>query len=450
MNARREEMRALRRLALPIIATNLGTMLMGMVDTMMVGHLGDGQSLAAVVLANVWISGTMLLGMGIVFGMDPIVTRAHGARDAERMGLALQRGVVIALVIGVLLAGLWTYSDTFLLALGQDPATAQLAHEYTQAQLWTAPFFMVFVALRQYLQGRGILAPVLWVTVIANVFNALFNWTLIYGKLGMPAMGLVGAGVATALTRGLMLAGLLAMVFALRLQRGAWVPWSRRALEPSGIWEVLHYGIPTGVQLSLEIWAFGYSTLMAGRLGNLSAAAHGVVLNMASMTFMVPLGISLAAVTRVGNLIGQGRTERAQTTAWVAFALGAAVMVLAATFFLAARSWLPTLYTTDLEVVALCATILPIAAAFQIFDGVQVVGSGILRGMGQTRPAAVFNLVGYWFLALPIGHWMAFETDLALRGVWWGLVIGLAVVAVCLLAWVHRRGPAHMAARAGR
>lgn len=440
------EIRALTSLALPIIATNLGQMAMGVVDTLMVGRV-DKEALAAVTLGNVWINGTMMFAMGIVFGMDPVVTQAHGAKDRERGALVLQRGIVVALGVGIVLALSWIFTERFLVAMGQDPVIAAEAHRYTWVQSPSIPLFMVFVALRQSLQGRGILAPTLIVMVSANVFNVVANWALIFGHMGFPALGAEGAGIATAATRAVMFVALVATVMFWRLHAEAWVPWSRRALVPAGWLEILRYGVPVAFQLGLEIWAFAGATLMAGMLGTLDVAAHAIVLNMASVSFMVPLGISLGAVTRVGNLIGASEPDQAQRSAWVAFGMGAGVMLVFGALFAGLRDWLPTLYTDEREVVLACAAILPIAAAFQVFDGIQVVGSGILRGMGQIVPAAVFNLIGYWVFALPLAWWMAFGRESGLAGVWWGLALGLAAVAFMMLWWVQRRGPSRVHAR---
>jgi len=206
---------------------------------------------------------------------------------------------------------------------------------------------------------------------------------------------------ATSSTRALVLGLLLLWVWVFSLHRGAWLPWSRDALRPAALRAVLGVGLPVALQVSLEIWAFSAATLLAGRLGATAAAAHTIALNMAALAFMMPLGISQGAVTRVGNLLGASRPRAAQIAAWVATGLGASVMTLSAIAFVSLRDWLPTLYTPDAGVVLLCASILPIAAAFQIFDGTQVVGCGVLRGMGRTRPAAWFNLLGYWILGLP-------------------------------------------------
>jgi MATE family multidrug resistance protein len=421
--------------------TQVGAMMLGVVDVLMVGQLGVHE-LDAAALGNVWLFGTMIFGMGIVFGLDPIVTQAHGGRDHARVALALQRGLVIAVLVSIPITALWWLTEPALEALGQAPDLAVAADDYVVLQIPSLPMFLAFNALRQYLQGRGIVAPSLWVMVLANGFNVLANWVLIFGNLGAPALGLEGAGIATALTRGFLLVALVGWTWAAGLHREAWVPWSRRAFELRGLWEILGHGLPVGTQYALEVWAFQIATLMAGRIGPEALAAHTIVINMASLSFMVPLGLSLGAATRVGNLIGAGAHHAAQRTAWIAFALGAGIMLVSATAFVLFREAIPALYTDDASVIALAATIFPIAAAFQVFDGTQVVGGGVLRGMGKTRPAALFNFMGYYLWALPIGWWFAFGLDMGLAGIWWALCVGLATVAVLLLLWVRRYGPA--------
>lgn len=435
------EVRLLAVLAAPIVVTQLGTMLMGVVDMLMVGSLGR-DALAGAALGSVWTMGTLVLGMGLVLGIDPILTHAHGAGDGRAVGLAVQRGLVVAVLVSGPIALLWLLAEPVLVLAGQKPALARMAHDYVVAQLPSVVGFLGFMVLRSYLQGRSIVAPALWITLLANVFNALLNWVLIFGHLGMPAMGLTGAGVATGVTRLLMCGALAWWIWGAGLQRGAWTPWSRAALAPAGLLEVVRYGAPVGVQLGLEMWAFQFATLLAGWLGEVELAAHTIVINLASLAFMVPLGISMAAVTRVGNLIGAGDRRGAQRAAWVALGLGGGVMGGSAIVFMATGDLLPRQYNDDPAVLLVATALLPIAGAFQIFDGTQVVGGGILRGMGRTRPAALFNLLGYYGLGLPVAWWLAFETGMGVAGIWWGLTLGLMVVAALLLAWVGIRGPA--------
>ena len=392
-----------------------------------------------------WIWGKLHFAMGILFGIDPIVAQAHGARDGPRAAFALQRGLVLAACLSVPLALSWLATEEFLRATGQDPALAAAAERYTLLQIPSIPFFLAFLTLRQFLQCREIVRPALWVIVAANVVNFFGNWALIFGHLGLPALGLEGAALATSLSRAACLVGLLALIARFDLMQGAWLPWSRRAFEWRGVLEILRLGMPVGVQVALEAWAFSGAALLAGRIGTEALAAHTIVLNMAALSFMMPLGIGLAAVTRVGNLIGARRPDDAQRAAWVALALGAGVMAASAAVFLAFRDALPRLYTADLAVVALATGILPIAAAFQVFDGVQVVACGVLRGMGRTRPAAVFNAVSYWLLGIPLGAWLGLVAGWGLAGIWWGLCIGLALVSILLVGWIRVRGPARAA-----
>jgi MATE family multidrug resistance protein len=444
MPSLRAEGRILVRLSLPVIAAQLGTMTMGIVDTAMLGRVSV-DALAAASLANAWIFLTLISCNGLLMGMDPIVSHAHGRGDGRTSGITLQRGLVLAALSSVLVTGLWTLTETLLQLLRQEERLVVAAHGYVRVQIPSIAFFLGFTALRQQLQGREIMRPAMWATLLANLSNVLLNWVLIFGHLGFPALGLQGAGIATGLNRGLMFLLLLWFVWRADLLAGAWVPWSRAALERAGLLHIVRLGLPVSIQMALEILAFSGSTLLAGWIGAAAIAAHQVTLNFAALSFMMPLGVSQAAATRVGNLLGGRLHDRAQRAAWLALALGAAIMSVWAVVFILGRASLPRLLTNDPEVIALSATIFPIAAAFQIFDGTQVVGGGILRGMGRTRPVAWFNLAAYWGIGLPIGAWLGLRGGFGLVGIWWGLCLGLAIVAILLLAWIRARGPASLA-----
>ncbi len=448
MTTRMREFRLLANLAIPIILGNVGSMTLHVVDTIMLG-LVSTEALAAAALGGLWTAGTSLFAMGIVMGIDPIVSQAHGAGDGKRSGLALQQGLIVGLVSSVFVALLWVYAEECLLLLRQDPALSAEAQGYVSAQIFSIPFFMGFIALREYLQCREIMKPVMYVMIAANAFNWAANDILIFGAGSFEGLGIVGAGIATGLSRVFMLLGLMAFVWRGRLLDGAWDGWTREAWSRSGLVEVLKHGLPAGVHMGLEIWAFCTATAMAGVLTKDAQdasilAAHQVVMNIASMTFMIPLGVSLGVVTRVGNLIGRREYARAQHAAWVAFAMGGGAMALCAVVLFLARFKIPLLYDMHGDALALAASILPIAATFQIFDGLQVVGSGILRGMGRTHVSALINVIGYWVLAIPLAGLMAFELELGLAGVWWGLFIGLSVVACLLLLWIRAQGPASL------
>lgn len=435
--------RRLLTLAGPVVLTQLGLMGFGVVDTLMVGRVGIAE-LDAAALGNVWFWGTMILGVGIIYGLDPIIAQAHGRGDGERAGLALQQGAIVATLVSLPLIALGWLTEEVMVALGQEPALARLAEDYMVVQSWSITPLLLFYALRQYLQSREIVGPALWLALFANLFNVAGNEVLIFGveALSIPAMGLEGAGLASGCTRAFMAVGLAIWTWGAGLHRGAWVPWSTRALEPRGLLEVLRYGLPVGLQYTLEVWAFQLSTLIAGELGRNELAAHTIVLNVASVTFMVPLGISFAASTVIGNLLGSGRRDEAQRTAWIAFALGGGVMLISAVVLVSARTLIPGFYTDEAAVIVLAASIMPIAATFQLFDGLQVVGGGILRGVGDTLPAAVFNAIAYYVVALPLAGYLVLFLGLGLQALWWALALGLALVAGTLVLWVRWRMPA--------
>lgn len=440
MTAVLAELRRLTALAAPIAITQLATMLLWTIDLLMVGTIDVG-SLNAVALGRLFVIGTAICAMGLISGQDAIAAQAHGARNRERLGGVLAHSLALALALSVPLGALWLFTEPILLAFGQDPAAARLARDYVVVQIPALPFFLSFVALKQYLQARGIVKPEMWIAIAANLLHVGLNWIFIFGNLGAPRLGVVGAGVATAISEVAMLLAMLAAFRIYRLQRGSVTRLRPALLKWAGVAEILRLGLPLAAMLALEYWAFAISSLWAGTLGSNELAAHSIAINLASICYMVPLGIGLSATTRVGNLIGAGETAAAERAAWVAFALGGGVMTLFGATFVLGRNLIPTWYTLDPAVLVLTAALLPIAAAFGAFDGLQVVGGGILRGMGRTRPAAAFNLLGFYVLGLPLAAWLTFRSGLGVVGIWWGLALGLFAVAILSLFWVRRFGP---------
>jgi MATE family multidrug resistance protein len=431
------EFRTLFGLSAPLAIAQIGMMTMGVVDTMMVARIGVAE-LAAVAIATSWAWSSSSLFQGIVQGMDPLVSQAHGAGDGEAAALALQRGLLIATVGSIPLMGLWVITGPALLWLGQDEAIAELAQSYMLARLPSALGFNLFVALRQYLAGRTIMRPAMWVMLVGNLFNVVLNWALIFGHLGLPELGLQGAGIATGITNIFLPLTLWIWSRYFGLLEGAWRPWDRLSFEVGGLYRYLKLGIPVGLQLALEANAFTVGMIMVGWIGVVELAAHQVVINMASFTFMLPLGVSIGASVRVGNLIGARDRDRLQQACRTAFAMGGGVMALAALIFVVFRNVLPLFYLEEAAVVGLAASLLPIAGAFQIADGVQVVGGGLMRGMGRPKAGAVVNLVGFYVIGLPLAWLLAFPLGLGVVGIWWGLAAGLTGVAIMLYFWVMR------------
>lgn len=435
------ELRRLLALAGPITLIQVGQMLLSVVDTLMVGRLGV-HALAATQLGHLFVWGSATPFIGIVLGMDPLASQAHGARDAERSGLVVQRGALLALTLSIPLSLCWWYAEPALGWLGQDPELAHTAGIYARTQVWSAPFLLLYNVETLYLQARGIMRPGMVSMLVANLLNVLLNWVLIFGAPGLPGMGVRGASLATGITRVILVLALLIAILGFRLYQEAWTPLSRRILELKALRQQVSLGLPVGLQYTLEMWAFGAGSVLAGWIGERPLAAHSVSINLASFAFMVPLGISIGASVRVGNLLGEGRPEAAQTSAHTALKLCVGTSLASAAVFILGRSALPRLYTDDPAVLAMAASILPVAAAFQVMDGLQAVGGGVLRGMGRPLPAVAFNLLSYAALTLPLAYFLGLKTSVGVVGIWYAYALGLAVVAGCLVPWVVWKGPA--------
>ena len=428
----RDEAARVLGLAGPVMIAYLGTISMGTVDMLMSGALG-AEALGAVALGHMWAIGAAIIAWGAARALDPVVAQARGAGDTRAAGNGLTRGLAMAAILGVPVLVLYALAGDGLLALGQPPELVPTAAGYCRALIPGLPAILAFAIVRNFLQALGVMRPATYAIVLANVSNVFLNWVLMYGKLGCPALGVRGCGLSTSINQWLMLASVL--YFARRTIREYWPGWAG-AFEPAPLGRMLKLGLTLGLQFGFEVWAFHAAGFMMGRLGAIPFAAHAVTINLATISFMVPSGIGAAAATRVGQLVGAGHAWA--RSAFVAVGLGALVMVVpAAAFALAARP-LAAFYSIDPNVVATAVAILPIAGAFQLFDGVQAVAFGVLRGAGDTRVPAIANVVGYWLVGLPVGGLLAFVAGWGPRGVWSGLAIGLAAVAALLLARIVR------------
>lgn len=413
------------------------------IDVIMLGQVSV-HALDAASLGRVWMFGTSILTIGLLLGLDPVAAQAYGAGDRRGLVLAGQRGLVAVVLLAPVWLGLALSTGRALVLGGQEPALAAEAHRYVLAQLPGLPFFFGYIVLRHWLQAQGRMKPIMWATISVNGVNVFFNWLLIFGHWGLPALGSVGAGFATGISFVYVFA--FVAVAAHGLGEGSpWRGWGRDVLHKRSIGRMLALGAPVGVQMGLEFWAFSITTLWAGWISHDALAAHTIAVSISSLTFMVPMGISFATVARVGNLIGSGEHRAAQLAGWVALGLGGATMAVAAACLIFGRTLLPGLFSDDVQVIALCAAILPIAGAFQVGDGIQVIGSAILRGMGKTVPAALIYLLGFYVVALPLAYFLGFRAGHGLAGLWWGLAVGLTTVGGLLVVWIHRRGPASLA-----
>ena len=424
-----EESRALLRLALPVVVVQVGIMAMGVVDTIMVGHL-SATALAAVALGNLYFFGCAILGMGALMGLDPVVAQALGAGDHPAVARGVQRGLILGALLSIPAAAALMFGEQALRGMGQPAEVVPFAGSYAR---WTAPGVLplyLFVVLRQSLQALRAMRPIIICIVAGNIINVVLNWVLIYGHLGAPALGVTGAAISTTIGRWALPFILLGLAWH---QLGpALRPLRRESLELSPLGRMFRLGLPIGIQTALEFTAFGAVGLMMGRLGTIPVAAHQVAINLASLTFMVPLGVGQAAAVLVGHAIGAADQSGARRAARASVVYGVGFMALTSMVFLLIPAQLAELYTNDVATIALAAALLPVAGVFQLFDGTQAVTAGILRGAGDTRVPMLINLGGFWLFGIPLSLLLGFRTSMGPVGLWWGLAAALAIVAAIL------------------
>jgi len=328
----------------------------------------------------------------------------------------------------------------------------QLAVPYLRILNWSLLPLLVYASCRRYLQAMGIVAPVTFALISANLINAAFNWLLVFGHLGLPALGTTGSAWATLLSRIYMAAVLVMTIVYLEATRRLGLARVRWAVEWSRLRALVKLGFPAAAQVTLELGVFSAATALAGRLDAISLAAHQIVLNLASLTFMMPLGMSSAAAVRVGHAVGRQDREAAIRAGSTALGLGVLFMALASLVFLMYPVPLLRSFTSDARVVGTGVSLLVVAAAFQPFDGLQGVATGVLRGIGDTRTPMLTNLGAHWLCGLPLGYVLCFVWGRGVIGLWVGLASGLTLLGIVLLAvCVRRAGPApSVASSSGR
>ena len=432
----RDELRAMVRLALPIVAVQLGQMLMGVVDTIMVGHVSP-EAIAAVALGNLYFFGAAIFGMGALMALDPVVAQAVGAGDTIGVARGVQRGLILALGLSVVATALLLPARPVLGLLRQPAGVADVAATYARVEIVGILPFYLFGALRQSLQAIKRVAPIVGAIVAGNLTNVGLNYLWIYGNLGFPAGGAIGSAWATSVSRWVMLALLLAVAW--RSLRPQLIPLRREALAWEPLRRMVVLGAPIGIQYELEYGVFAVVGIMMGWMGMEQLAGHQVALNLASLAFMVPLGVSAAAAVLVGHAVGRGDIAEARRAAAAGLVAGVGFMSASALVMLLLPMSLARIYTTDAGVAALAASLIPIAGVFQVFDGIQVVSIGILRGVADTRAPMVVNVLGFWLVGLPVSAALGFGAGGGPRGLWWGLTVGLMLVALILVWRVRRR-----------
>jgi MATE family multidrug resistance protein len=425
-------------LAAPVVIAELGWITMGMVDTLMVGRL-SAEAIGAVGLGSSLFIAVGIFGMGMMLGLDTLVSQAYGAGRLEECHRWLLHGAVLALILTVPTTGLLFGLSASLDRWGMDPAVLGLVRPYLDAVAWSTAPLLLYFALRRYLQGLGVVRPIMVTLIAANVLNVAVNWILIFGHLGAPALGVAGAAWATVLSRVVMALSLAGVIFYRERGRRPGLFDTPMSIDPAWLRRLVTLGAPAAAQLTLEVGVFATASALAGRMLPASLAAHQIALNLAGFTYMVPLGLASAGAVRVGHAIGRRDAIGAARAGWTALLFGALFMSTAALAFTTVPRLLLGAFTSDVRVLEIGVSLLTVAAVFQLFDGLQGVGTGVLRGLGDTRTPMLWNLAGHWGLGLPIAYVLAFHFELGVIGLWWGLSSGLIICGVALLAVWWRR-----------
>jgi MATE family multidrug resistance protein len=426
------------RIAGPVILAEVGWMSMGLVDTIMVGPLGPA-AIAATGMGSSVFTAIAIFGMGLMLGLDAFVSQAHGAGDERECARWLHQGVWLACLAAVPVMALTWLAFATLDLWGLHPDIRRLVGPYLSVISAGALPLLLYAAFRRYLQGMHVVRPIMIALVSANLVNAAVNWVLIYGNLGMPALGVVGSAWATTTARIYMALFLYAAIRLDNRRRGRQDESAYFRIDWHRILRLVRLGFPAASQVALEVGVFAAATALAGRLDPLSSGSHQIALNVASLAFMVPLGLSSAAAVRVGFAFGAGDLQRAARAGWTALAAGAVIMTAIGLLFFLWPVPLLRVFTTDSRIIEIGVGLLAIAAAFQIFDGTQAVATGALRGISETRMPMIVNVIGHWLLGLPVGYALCFLLGWGVAGLWVGLSIGLVLAAIVLVGVWWRR-----------
>lgn len=425
-------------LALPVILAELGWIMMGIVDTVMVGPLGPA-AIGAVGTGSTIFMSVMVFGMGTLFSLDTYVSQSFGAGRVDECHRWLFAGLKLAGIMSMALMAVAALLVWWMPAFGLHPQVLEIIRPYVAIEIACVIPLMLYFVFRRYLQAMNVVRPVMAALISANFVNALGNWILIHGHWGAPALGTNGSAWATVGAR-IYLALFLFVVILIRERRNSSglhdVPFFG---EFHRVWRLAKLGLPAATQIALEVGVFATASALSGKISPLAIGANQVVLNIASFVFMIPLGLSAATAVRTGQAVGRRDGAGIRLAGKCGLLLASAFMLFASALYVIAPRALLGIFTSDESVLRVGTTVLIVYGALQLFDAWQVVATGALRGLGDTRTAMIFNIVGHWIIGLPLGYWLCFSRGWGVVGLWLGLSVGLTIVGVALVGiWIRR------------
>ncbi len=424
----KKEIRETLKLSWPVSLGQLGHIMLGVVDSLMVGHV-SASALAASSLVNGIFFLVIVLGIGMTMAVTPLVSIAKSSGKTGECKSILLNAIYVNLTLAIILTLIIYFLSYTLPYLGQQTEVEVLAQSYMKILAYSIIPFLIFQTFRQFIEGLSITKPTMYIAIIANIINAIGNWILIFGKFGIPALGLDGAGYATFITRlFIMMSVIFYALYSVNVKN--YLPvrfWGK--LNSYLVKKIIQIGFPSGLMYMMEVGAFAFSAVMIGWLGSEQLAAHQIAISLASISYMIILGISTAGTIRVGNAVGQKDFKQIKRAGISALLLGASFMSVSAIIFVLFNKLLPTLYISNVNVISIASQLLIVAAIFQLSDGLQAVGSGILRGLTDVKIPLYVTIFSYWIIGIPVGYLLGFIAGFGVLGIWVGLLIGLTLAA---------------------
>lgn len=420
-------------LAIPVVISQLGHTLVHTADSIIVGQFAGTIALAAVGLVNSIFMVVMMIGIGISYGLTPLIAQENGRHNYTECGKLLANSLVINLLFGLALYGLMYFGSVFAMThLHQQPQVVLEAKPYLKLLSITIIPLMLFLTFKQFAEGLGFTKQAMTITILGNILNIFIGITLVKGLFGIPSFGISGVGYSTLIDRCLMALVMCIYVLKSKHFKKYLTHFFKFKIQKNRIKEILKLGAPTALQYTFEVSAFSGAAIIIGTIGAIEQAAHQVALNLASTTYMMASGIAAAATIKTGYSVGAKNFKNLRLSAISSYHIVIAFMGIMALLFVALNNYLPMLYSKDAMVIQIAAGLLLIAAVFQLFDGAQVVGLGILRGMADVNIPTIITFLAYWVLGLPFGYYLAINLSMGVYGVWIGLTLGLLVTAILL------------------
>ncbi|MEH0155562.1 MATE family efflux transporter [Limibacter armeniacum] len=419
-------------LGIPVILAQMGQISVGIVDNMMIGHVGT-QELAAASFANTIFGLTLIFGMGFSFIFTPLIGEAFGQQQHQRIGLLLKNGLVSSLLVGLGMISLLLVTSLMMDRMGQPMEIVPASRSYLLILTSTVLPMMLFYTFKQFAEGIGDTRTSMVVMLVANVVNVIGNYIFINGYLGMPEMGLMGAGIGTVMARITMMVGAIGC-FVYRNHMKVFVtPFKQAQVIVSELKEMAKMGIPLGAQTVMEASAFGLSTVMMGWTGAVGLAAHQVAISISTLGFMIYQGIGAATTIRISFLRGKLDFEGIKDASIASIHITMGLVLILASFFLITSNWLPTLYTDDHSVIMLASSFMLVLAAYQLPDAMQIILASMLRAMSDVKIPAVITFISYFIISLPAGYLMTFQLGVGEIGIWYGFPIGLTICSTLFI-----------------